>query len=829
MALVAVLFVPLALMASRVETPLWLRCGVPKEALESSVSPPSAAKWLWNADEAQRNGGEAHFRRVFELASPVRDARVRFKADDVGDLYLNGQKVTAATLARQAVPGTNVLAVFVRNKVGLGGMIFRADFSGTDGGTTSVVSDRRFRSAAKAPPGWMSSSFDDSAWKPALEQGDVSLLPWSRLFDVAKDFDSPEEYAALTAWRTNLLPCASLAAEPEPQVRVVYRGTRPFINVNGRDLPPYLNLAGAATKYAISSVMKTAALGFPFFELQFEDFAIEKAPGEYDFVSVDQAARQLLHAVPNAYVFLRFRTNFPKWCAVHPEACVGYGKGPAGSAAGDEHTGRALRPSAASAAYRAELTRFHDALGVFVRTRPWAKRVVALRACWGVYTEWHTFGFGQCPDVGPAMTSAFRRFAGGKYAQEEPPTPAECERAALLLDSVKDAKTLDFFRCVSDETVALQRSMARDLKRNFPGRLVGAYSGYAFTLFPPVGQNCRYDALMAAPELDFCSDPASYALCVRRPGGSYMQRAIPDAFRRHGKLLLLEDDMRFHHVKEWDIKRAHTDTPEESAAVMRRNFLLTLFDGCGIQLCDPFKGAGRRLHAFDDPSVLGAMHETVEALAKAGADTTAETGNEVLVLVDPMLRYRWSANVPRNAGTLLALSAELPNNLHTCGVPADLADVRDYLSGDYPHRIVCVADAFALSPSESAELVSRLKRPGLTAFRLDVPEAPSLPAGLDAVTLPKDAAAWHDVLVAKGAHAWAKPGAFLRRRGNLVGVSVAGAGSHRLTLPPTCTGAVELYGKRRFDGTEVVLETKGPETLLFRVSESKNEPEVRLN
>lgn len=295
-----------------------------------------------------------------------------------------------------------------------------------------------------------------------------------------------------------------------------------------------------------------------------------------------------------------------------------------------------------------------------------------------------------------------------------------------------------------------------------------------------------------------------------------MQRALPDAFRRHGKLLFLEDDMRFHHVKEWNLKQAHTETPAESAAVMRRDFLLTLFDGCGIQLCDPFKGVGRRPNAFDDPSVLGAMRETIAALAKGRRDGAA-SHNEVLVLVDPRLRYRWSADGARHSSAFRLLSTELPQRLHTCGVPVDLADVRDYLAGDDPHRIVCVADAFTLSASESAELVRRLNRPERTAFRLKVAGLPEFLPELEAVAAPACAADWQEVLVRKGARAWAKPGSFLRRRGNLVGVSFSDAGSHRLRLPPDSRGATELYSGKCYAGSVLELETDGPETLLFEL------------
>jgi len=291
--------------------PLWMEPGVPPAATGNDEAPPSAAKWIWNADEAPKDGGESYYRRTFAIPGKVKTARARFKVDDGGELYLNGRRVAVKDFARFLVPGTNTVAMHVHNAVGFGGAIFRADIECEDGNRSAIVSDRGFRAAARASADFAAPGFDDSAWKPAVEQGDVSMKPWSGLADIARDFASEREYAAIELWRTNLPPIASMAAEPEPQVTVKYRGEHPFINVNGRDLPPYLNLAGVEHRFARSSVLKTAAMGFPFFELQFND-RIERAAGTYDFAMVDKMAHQLLNLVPGAYIFLGFRTNFPK-------------------------------------------------------------------------------------------------------------------------------------------------------------------------------------------------------------------------------------------------------------------------------------------------------------------------------------------------------------------------------------------------------------------------------------------------------------------------------------------------------------------------------------
>ena len=803
-------------------TPLWMRQGVLPEA-RFEKAPQTACKWLWNAERPVGDGGETYLRRTFTLDGQVRSAALTLNVDDSGEQYLNGHSVRrdGRDLAARAVQGTNVLAVHVRNATGPGGCIFSAVFTLADGRAVRIVSDRQCLGAADAPKGWETPGFDDAAWKPALEQGDAMLQPWSQLHDYLGWYGTAEERAAIEAVRMRRLPIPeTLAAEPEPVCSIVYVGGTPYIRINGRDYAPHLNLAGVKTPFGLTVNLKTHALAFPFHELQFDDGDIEKAAGEYDFTMVDVEACRLLHHIPDAWLFLRFRSSLPKWCAAHRSECIDYGAGRPGTKRGDELSGRPVRASAASKAFRAELSRFCDRLGEFVRGRPWVKRIVAVRPCWGVYTEWHTYGMYESPDTGPAMTAAFHRFAGGKYAGQPPPTPAERKKGGYLLDPVKDAKTLDYFRCMSGETADLMIGMMRDVKRNFPGRLAGCYAGYVFTAFPPEGQNCFYERMLAAPELDFCSNPVSYDHDVRRPGGSYMQRAVPDAFRRHGKLLFLEDDMRFHHVREWAGRQYAPETPVEAAAVMRRNWLVKFIDGSGIQLCDPFNGNWKRLNTFDDPVILGAVADAERAIAKAGP-LPAESGNDVLIVADVAQRFRWDGGYAGRK-ILRNVSASLPQHVQTSGAAVDIATLADYLAFDYPHRLVYVMDAYGLSDADRARLERRTARNGVKTFRFAVPGAPSSePAAAQELSLPGSAEEWRGIFRAHGAHIYARDGSLLRRRGDLIVYSTARMGRHEITLKPKDSGATELFTGRRFDGRSLVFDADRPQTYLFKVTAGK--------
>jgi dienelactone hydrolase len=301
-----------------------------------------------------------------------------------------------------------------------------------------------------------------------------------------------------------------------------------------------------------------------------------------------------------------------------------------------------------------------------------------------------------------------------------------------------------------------------------------------------------------------------------------MQRAVPDAFRRHGKLLFLEDDMRFHHVREWVPSHQYcTKTPEESAAVMRRDWLVKFLDGTGIQLCDPFNGVGKRTNTFDHPSILGAMEESINAVAQAGP-LPVESGNDILVISDVSQRFKWTAAISARK-ILRNVSALLPHNLQTTGAAVDMATLADYLACDYPHRLVYVMDACNLAAADRALLEKKTSRPGVQAYRFALPDVADVsPSNAPALPLPDSADAWRKMFKEHGAHLYGESGSWLRRRGNLIAYATGRAGRHRLTLKPGEKGATELFSGRHFTGETIEFDTDIPQTWLFKV-----EPGIR--
>jgi hypothetical protein len=761
---------------------------------------------------------------VFHIDGVVTSAFAHLAGDDWTDFYMNGVEQNGTRgFAAALVPGENVIAVKVRNATGPAGLIFFGEVVLADGRKVLLRSDRTFRSSPTASEGWEKIGFDDADWAPAREQGDVTMSPFANYRDYTQQFATAaerEKIKAVDREFDDALP-PGLADEPHPSAKIIYEGNLPKVEVNGRRYEPWFNLVAAGCDYAWNQAVKLNALGVKFHRISVTEIEYEKAPGVYDFSRLDLYARQVLKFVPDAFLTITIKITPPKWLVAHPEALVRYGDGEIGSGGGDELSGRVARPSPASPEYRAEAARLIAQLGAYVCTQPWGKRVVAIRPCWGVYTEWHMYGFYHSPDVGVAMTEAFQRFKGGKYANENPPTVEERTHGGRLLDPVKDAKTIDYFECLQTEVADFLTFTARETKRAFPGRLVGMYYGYVLTTHPPEGANVMLDKVLAVPEIDFLSDPAIYTPESRRAGGAYSHRTIPATFHRFGKMPIIEDDMRFHHVipvlSDSYSKSYAAQTPRESRMTMRRNLINGIFDGAGIQFCDPIALRGGRFCAHDDPAVLTGFYEAAEVRRQVGA-VPVDSSNDTAIVADwrECLRQDNKAFMHEDVRLLYAHG---PTLAYRSGAAFDMLSLDDFLAAKKSYAKVVFLNIF--NPSAHEVQALRAKTAHAASVRIVLPGAAKEVFSSATRILegpPKDEQGWRDIFASIGTHLYAPVGNYVRRHGDLVMFHTANAGEHSLIPPDDLAGkdATELFSGRVFSGTEFRFKTEGCDTLLLK-------------
>lgn len=866
------------------------------EALEPHLRDASQSKLFWAADGVVSNGATAYFRYKFELPSVPVDASLYYYFDDKGTVYLNGHPLLRpGSYAYQfLVAGTNTIAIAMTNTVSSTAALFTLKcFDSRDESTRQAIayvhSDASGKGTVDTPAsGWEQPGFDDSAWPGVKILGDAFTDPWYGHFDITYH-TTPEERERFAAgdYADPSLP-PGLEQEPDPVARIVYRGHSPFVEINGRLHAPDFNICQTGDPYNESAIVRLARQGFDIVQLNFlaENFC--RSDGSYDFSSVDKMVRRLLEINPDAYVAISPRFMMQFWIQTNMTERVGYAAGDPDPSAGDEFRERVLRPSPASDAFRALVVDMIKKLGEYVETKPWRKRLVCFRLSYGTYTEWCYFGMYEGPDNGPRMQEKFRAYMKAKRNVDDAAIPslaarkhefggsADPNKNGDLLDPAEDQLVLDYYDCLINTMADFLLAMADAAKQAFPGRLVGAYYGYLYDDHPPEGATSLLDKVLSSPNVDILSCPAYYSTDGRRAGGSYVTRTIPSLFRRYGKLALLEDDSRFHHIRDWlqsqnDGQGMCTETPHETEMCMRRNMLNPFFDGGGIQLNDPITQSGSRPHAFDDPAVFRAITDTRAALAKAGV-AASESGNEVAVVFSTREAIR------RDGGKCSYFTWNLYQTsllyLNRSGIPFDLLSLGDYIDNPRDYKVVMFLNAFYLTPDERRALVQRTRRPGMTAIwigpaggvtdngfdnaamsaltgvtatgvarRSNIvcvdPDASkkyttnsvyyvkTLADGVRSIIVPEMPAGTGGVgpyvyaalLKAGGARQYVEPGNYIRRHGDIYMFHTGTNVVHTtITLPENVVKVRELFTGAEYDSNVIPIESDGPNTWLFRAA-----------
>lgn len=608
---------------------------------------------------------------------------------------------------------------------------------------------------------------------------------------------------------------AGLAEEPQPDARIEYRDGLPKIILNGSVVDPIINQSDVNYKFGLNQGRKMQAMGITLNQIIFRKFDFEKAPGAYDFGRMDAYVRRMLKYVPEARIVATIELELPMWTMAHPESHIAYADGPAEGIRVDDHRGRATRPSSASREYRAEVRHFFEELGRYVASRPWGRRIVAVRPSWGIYKEWHVYGMYHGPDCGPAMTAAFRRFRNGRYANENVPSMEERRQSEpFFFDPSAHQKLVDYYECLATETADLLIETAQAVKKALPGRIVGAYYGYVLAVHPPEGANVMVDRVLASGAVDFMSNPAMYTAASRRAGGSYYLRSIPETFHRYGKLMIIEDDMRHYLIAPFTPghRRITTADPREAEMTTRRNMLNAWFDGCGIQFLDCNSRREERIFTHDAPEILQSICDVRDLGAVLGA-RPADSGNRTAVVVDWRQRFLRPSNTHGAQNAVYVHSIE---GYYASGVPADLMTLDDFLAQpDGRYESAVFLNVFSVPDELREGLLRRVNADGFRSCWFLRSAAGGQAGGRSVLQkVPTTGEEWRELLVGLGAPAFAPPGHYVRRHGDRLMFHTGKAGRWRLT-PAGYAGGHEVFSGRDYAGPEFDVETDGPDTRLF--------------
>lgn len=844
--------------------------------------PVSQSRWLWNRDEKVSKGTKSYFRYNFELPGKIVRSEFRSRCDDTGVFYLNGKKILSSQIAKNLLSGKNLLAIQVDNRAGGAGLLFYGAVTLDNGKKVYLHSSPDIKSTAYFTAGWEKPGFDDSAWKSSLDQGDVITPPWAIWHNFVPGFTSPAEHAKIQAAVKKATAISNeVAKTPAPDVKIVYKEFSPKISVNGKLYDPILNIRGEFNETNNTFALKAANAGVKIIQIGLTDQTCYKGKGKNDFSDLDKQARRILHLIPDAQLFVSIKLGWSRiWYKENPNEMIGYAAGPVEGPEANELLGRPLRPSAASEKFRAYVRDQLIAYAAFIKSKPWANRVIGFRINYGISVEWHSFGMYQGPDTSPAMMKKFRYYLKKKYgtdaalkkawnaptvtfATATAPTMPDRSPKGVLLNPAKDCKTLDFYDCLANVNADLLLMAAGVIKKELPGRLCGAYYGYVFSPHPPEGANVLLDKVLSSPLIDFCSNPVPYNGYSRLAGGSFPHRTIISLFRRYGKLAILEDDSRFHQLPQYNEPAISCKTPLESRMVVRRNICNIIFDGSGLQIHDASKGKNRQ-HTFDDPAVIQGMNEAFAAMKKAGVPAK-KSGNQCAVVVDYRERLRVSGKDKEGKILFRSLYLNAKPTLDRSGIPYDMMSLQDFLDTKQRYHTVVFLNQFSLSKAERKAVLAKIRKRGVNAVwcvapgsvtetgfsdeamseltgikltgsgalpqvKCSDPDATRLPGGVAVkqlpdgsksvfiATVPNSGTKWYNLLTSIGVHAYTAPENYFRRHGNLFMFHTGKKGIHQITLPDKVRAVTELFSGKQYSAPVINVKSEaGPGTWLFKL------------
>ena len=179
----------------------------PEEKEKKRFAAPFALHWIWNdkrAAEAARPG-HVYFRKTIHLDKTPEDATALVLCDNSFTLFVNGKRLGSGSDFKTAFlfdlrgllrPGDNLFAIDAVNHLrdntlptaqpppgndNPAGLVFYARLRAQHGRSTMTNdfgSDPSWLCSEQAPSGWEKTGFSASHWQPAVELGNLGMIPW---------------------------------------------------------------------------------------------------------------------------------------------------------------------------------------------------------------------------------------------------------------------------------------------------------------------------------------------------------------------------------------------------------------------------------------------------------------------------------------------------------------------------------------------------------------------------------------------------------------------------------------------------------------------------
>ncbi|MBI2299284.1 MAG: hypothetical protein HYU66_10150 [Armatimonadetes bacterium] len=433
-------------------------------------------------------------------------------------------------------------------------------------------------------------------------------------------------------------------------------------------------------------------------------------PGGFDAAEPNQLLQEVLARDPAARLILRVQLEPPAaWLAAHADERVVFDDGSVGP------------QSFASQPWLDQVCGDLRQFVAYLRSSPFADRVIGLHLCTGYSAEWQSWGLwdDRRGDFSPAFARFFRRWLRGRYrtdaalaaAWDSPevtfdtaavPSRSRRDRPAQLLwGPRRDCQVTDFYEAYALAASQAIARVARAVKEASRGEmLAGVFYGYApqYGGLAPETQHLALREVLECADVDFLCAPAMYT--DRAPGGTSTFMSLTDSVRLHGKLWLNESDIRTH--LQADAVGRCADLAQ-TMGVLKREYAAVRSRGAGQWWFDMGDGW------FADPAILSLFAE-MNRLGQQALQGPPPPAFEpqIAVLLSERSLFRQAAGAMGDFG-FKALTAQVAA-LNRVGAPAAL-----YLLEDIERlpdvRMVVLLNAVDLTASQRNAL-ERLRSAG---------------------------------------------------------------------------------------------------------------------
>ncbi|NTV81413.1 MAG: hypothetical protein HGA24_08325, partial [Candidatus Aminicenantes bacterium] len=463
--------------------------------------------------------------------------------------------------------------------------------------------------------------------------------------------------------------------------------------------------------------------------------------GDFDFSTVERRFARVIKADPAALFHLRVYLepgHGDWWEKAHPDECEILSDG------------RRNGMSFASRVWLDEAKAFLRAYIAHFRKTGLYDRIIAYQVGAGHTGEWvkgESAMYAPCADYSEPMRRYFRDWLRGRYrgdsaelraawrhlpdvtfeTAEVPAAERQLEaRLHTFRDPALEQDVVDYFAGLAELCADAVIDLCRTVKESTGGkRLAGAFYGYLLDLAwnggffkeRPDSDYSTYQRsghlglkkVLASPHVDFLVSPYSYGF--RGMGGDSPSMLPAESVRRHGKLLLIEDDTRTHSDSQ-DPNYGQVKTFEDSRAILRRNLAHFLTHGEGawwaLWKVDPVK----------EPRFEGLLRE-LRGWGDLSMDYDRSSASEIAVVLDDESFFyetcRYDLDIP------LIFQQRLWG-LPRLGAPFDVFLLDDFLAGALrPYKLYMFLNPFRLDARRRSALAKELKRDGRTALWLYAP------------------------------------------------------------------------------------------------------------